>query len=78
MNYLNGEEEIIEVNKTSKPDFWELLPEKSNSATIYKIDSRIAMMNKRYRLYTEKNQLLQIIAQLNTLLKNKEDEIAGL
>lgn len=76
-NYLNG---IVEgaqsaIQESTHFSFWDQLPTKPDEEVIRKKEEHIKAMHKRYKLYYEKNQLMAIIAQLNSLLNAKEDEI---
>lgn len=79
MNFLNGIPETKPSGcggcKKTKSAFWDELPEPAPNADIERIENKIESMRNRYNLYREKNTLLSVIAQMNTLLKAKEDEI---
>lgn len=74
MNWLNGISEEKEIESSSMK-FWDGLKSKPLKSIMNKKEQRITNMNIRFKLLTEKNQLLSIIAQLNSLLNTKQDEI---
>lgn len=80
MNFLNGIPEAPGKSccggcTKKQADFWHKLPEPAETSDIERIEDKITSMRNKYDMYREKNTLLSVIAQMNTLLKAKEDEI---
>lgn len=74
MRFINGINENAS-DKINISSFWKQLPNPPDKQIIEDVEQKVQLMQKRFRLFTEKNQILSIIAQLNSLLNAKQDEI---
>jgi hypothetical protein len=78
MNFLNG----IPPTQTQKPvfyaGFWHQMPEMINGDKIATIEDRIASMQRNYKLYQERNEILSVISQMNKILNRVNNEINGI